>query len=72
MSKINFTASEIDYFIKECMFNEEYALILTLLNMNYSRIQVKMKLEDKGYYMSERTLDRKISYIKKKIIRVIK
>ena len=71
MSKFNFTATEIDYFIKECMLNEELALILTWLNMDYSRIQVKMMLEDKGYYMSERTLDRKIKTIKKKILRVI-
>lgn len=71
MTKFNFTKDEIDYFIDKCMLNEELATILILLNMNYSRIEVLMKLRDKGYYMSERTLDRKISYIKKRIIKVI-
>jgi hypothetical protein len=71
MSKFDFTKAEIEYFIDKCMFNEELALILTWLNMGYSRTQVKMMLEDKKYYMSESTLDRKIKKIKKKIIRVI-
>lgn len=71
MTKFNFTKDEIDYFIDKCMLNEELATILILLNMNYSRIEVLMKLRDKGYYMSERTLDRKISFIKKRIIKVI-
>ena len=71
MTKINFTKDEIEYFIDKCMFNDELATILILLNMNYSRIEVLMKLREKGFYMSERTLDRKISFIKKKIIRVI-
>jgi hypothetical protein len=71
MSKFDFTKAEINYFIDKCMLNEELALILTWLNMGYSRIQVKMMLEEKKYYMSESTLDRKIKKIKKKIIRVI-
>lgn len=71
MSKFNFTKDEVDYFIDKCMFNDELSTILILLNMNYSRIEVLMKLRDKGYYMSERTLDRKISFIKKKIVKVI-
>ena len=71
MTKINFTKDEIEYFIDKCMFNDELATILILLNMNYSRIEVLIKLREKGFYMSERTLDRKISFIKKKIIRVI-
>ncbi len=71
MSKFDFTKAEINYFIDKCMLNEELALILTWLNMGYSRIQVKMMLEEKNYYMSESTLDRKIKKIKKKIIKVI-
>lgn len=71
MSKFNFTKDEIEYFIDKCMFNDELSKILILLNQNYSRTQVLMKLQDDNYYMSERTLDRKISFIKKKINRVI-
>ena len=71
MSKFDFTKAEINYFIDKCMLNEELALILTWLNMGYSRTQVKMMLEEKKYYMSESTLDRKIKKIKKKIIKVI-
>lgn len=71
MSKFNFTKDEIEFFIDKCMFNDELSKILILLNQNYSRTQVLMKLQDDNYYMSERTLDRKISFIKKKINRVI-
>lgn len=71
MSKYNFTASEIEFFIKECMLNDELATILKLLNMDYSRVQIKILLEEKGYYMSERTLDRRIKQIKNKIIKVL-
>ena len=71
MTKFNFTKDEVEYFIDKCMLNDELSKILILLNMGYSRIQVLMKLQEYNYFMSERTLDRKIKTIKNKIIRVI-
>lgn len=71
MTKFNFTKNEVEYFIDKCMLNDELSKILILLNMGYSRIQVLMKLQEYNYFMSERTLDRKIKTIKNKILRVI-
>lgn len=66
MSKFNFTKDEYEYLVEKCMFNEEMALILELLIKNYSRTQIAMKLN-----ISESTLDKRIRFIKKKIIRVL-
>lgn len=66
MTKIDFTKDEIEYFIDKCMLNDELSQILKMLNMDYSRTQISMKLN-----MSPRTLDRRIQLIKKKIKRVI-
>jgi len=66
MSKFNFTKDEYEYLVEKCMFNEEMALILELLIKNYSRTQIAMKLN-----ISESTLDKRIHYIKKKILRVL-
>jgi hypothetical protein len=71
MSKLNFTKDEFDYLVDKCMFNEEQIAIFELLNKDYTRIGVLMKLQEKNLYMSERTLDRKIKKIKDKIKRVI-
>ena len=66
MSKFNFTKDEYEYLVEKCMFNEEMALILELLIKNYSRTQIAIKLN-----ISESTLDKRIRFIKKKIIRVL-
>jgi len=66
MSKLNFTKDEFEYLVDKCMFNEEYALILELLIKNYSRTQIAMKLN-----ISESTLDKRIRFIKKKILKVL-
>lgn len=66
MSKFNFTKDEFEYLVDKCMFNEEYALILELLIKNYSRTQIAIKLN-----ISESTLDKRIKFIKKKILKVL-
>ena len=66
MSKFNFTKDEFEYLVDKCMFNEEMTTILELLIKNYSRTQIAMKLN-----MSEATLDKRIKFIKKKIMRVL-
>lgn len=66
MTKFNFTKDEVEYFIDKCMLNEELTEILKMLNMDYSRVQISMKLN-----ISTRTLDRRIQLLKKKIKKVI-
>ena len=66
MSKFNFTKDEFEYLVDKCMFNEEMTTILELLIKNYSRTQIAMKLN-----ISEATLDKRIKFIKKKIMRVL-
>ena len=66
MAKFDFTKSEYEYIIEECMFNDELKTILEMLIKNYSRTQIAMKLN-----MSERTLDKRIRVIKNKIKKIL-
>ena len=66
MAKFDFTKSEYEYIVEECMFNEELKTILEMLIKNYSRTQIAMKLN-----MSERTLDKRIRVIKNKIKKIL-
>ena len=66
MAKFDFTKSEYEYIVEECMFNDELKTILEMLIKNYSRTQIAMKLN-----MSERTLDKRIRVIKNKIKKIL-
>lgn len=66
MAKFDFTKSEYQFIVEECMFNDELKEIFELLIKNYSRTQIAMKLN-----MSERTLDKRIRVIKNKIKRIL-
>ena len=66
MVKFDFTKTEYEYIIEECMFNDELKTILEMLIKNYSRTQIAMKLN-----MSERTLDKRIRVIKNKIKKIL-
>ena len=66
MAKFDFTKSEYEYIIEECMFNDELKTIFEMLIKNYSRTQIAMKLN-----MSERTLDKRIRVIKNKIKKIL-
>ena len=66
MAKFEFTRTEFEYIVEECMLNDELKTILEMLIKNYSRIQIAMKLN-----MSERTLDKRIREIKDKIKKIL-
>ncbi len=66
MAKFDFTRTEYQYIVEECMFNDELKEIFELLIKNYSRTQIAMKLN-----MSERTLDKRIRVIKNKIKKIL-
>lgn len=66
MSKFDFTKTEFQYIVDECMFNDELKEIFEMLIKNYSRVQIAMKLN-----LSERTLDKRIREIKNKIKKIL-
>jgi DNA-binding NarL/FixJ family response regulator len=66
VAKFDFTKSEYQFIVEECMFNDELKEIFELLIKNYSRTQIAMKLN-----MSERTLDKRIRVIKNKIKKIL-
>lgn len=60
------TKDEYDKLVEKCMFNEEMSKILELRIKGYSRTQISMMLN-----ISERTYDRRIRFIKNKIMKVL-
>ena len=68
-----FTDEEFDLIIKDCNFNDDELIeIAYMIHKRYSRAKMLFELRDKNYYMSERTLDRKINKINKRIYNVLK
>lgn len=65
--KIEFTTRELEYYIKECQFNEENGEleVLKLRNKGYSIISIADKLN-----ISEETVKRRIKSIRNKILKV--
>lgn len=66
MNFFEFNKSDYEYFVKECMLNEEYAKILELEIMGYSRQQIADITHN-----DIKTLDRKIAKLKKKIRKIL-
>lgn len=71
MYKFDFTKDEYEKIIDKCMLNDELAKILEYRIKDYSRTEILMKLQDDNYFMSERTLDRKIKKIINKIKKIL-
>ena len=67
MNFFEFTKTEYDYIIKECMLDEEYQKLLEYKIKGYSRVKIAMKLN-----VSEFTIDKMTKRLKKKITKVIK
>lgn len=67
MSFFEFTKTEYDYIIKECMLDEEYQKLLEYKIKGYSRVKIAMELN-----VSEFTIDKMTKRLKKKITKVIK
>ena len=66
MNFFEFTKSDYEYIIKECMLDEEYQKLLEYKIKGYSRTKMALELG-----VSEATLDVMIKKLKKKIIKII-
>jgi len=66
MNFFEFNKKDYEYFVEQCMLNEEYAKLLEMKIKGYSRTKMAMQLN-----VSEPTLDIMIKELKKKIKRII-
>ena len=66
MNYFEFTKSDYEYIIKECMLDEEYQKLLEYKIKGYSRIKIADKLK-----VSEYTVDKMIQKLKKKITKIL-
>ena len=66
MDFFEFTKSDYDYIVKECMLDEEYQKVLEYKIKGYSRTKMAMQLG-----VSEATLDIMIRKLKKKIKKIL-
>lgn len=66
MNFFDFTKSDYEYIIKECMLDEEYQKLLEYKIKGYSRTKMALKLN-----ISESALDVMIKKLKKKIMKII-
>ena len=66
MKFFEFTKSDYDYIVKECMLDEEYQRLLEYKIKGYSRVKIAMELN-----VSEYTVDKMTQKLKKKIIKIL-
>ena len=66
MQFFDFTKTDYEYIVKECMLDEEYQKLLEYKIKGYSRVKMAMELG-----VSESTLDVMIKKLKKKIRKII-
>lgn len=66
MKFFEFTKTDYEYIVKECMLDEEYSKILEYEIKGYSRIKIADMLG-----MATDTLDKKIAKLKKKIKKIL-
>lgn len=66
MNFFEFTKSDYDYIVKECMLDEEYQRLLEYKIKGYTRTKMALQLG-----VSEPTLDIMIRKLKKKITKII-
>ena len=66
MNFFEFTKSDYDYIVSECMLDEEYQKLLEYKIKGYTRTKMAIKLN-----VSEPTLDVMIKKLKKKIRKII-
>lgn len=65
-----FTAIECDKFRRDCNFTPEELIIFNLRVQDTSLVALQERLKEMNIFMSSRTLDRRLSSIKKKIVKV--
>ena len=66
MNFFDFTKTDYEYIVKECMLDEEYQKLLEYKIKGYSRTKIALELN-----ISESALDIKIKKLKKKIRKII-
>ena len=66
MNFFDFTKTDYEYIVKECMLDEEYQKLLEYKIKGYSRTKMALELN-----ISESALDIKIKKLKKKIRKII-
>ena len=66
LKKLDFSKSEYEYFIENCNFTDRQKKILDMRRKGKSIIEISMTL-----YLSERTINREIKHIKRKILKEV-
>ena len=66
MNFFEFTKTDYDYLVKECMLDEEYSKLLEMKIKGYTRPKMALELG-----VSEPTLDIMIKRLKKKIKKIL-
>jgi DNA-binding NarL/FixJ family response regulator len=66
MKYFEFSKTDYEYIVKECMLDEEYQKLLEYKIKGYSRVKIAMKLN-----VSEYTIDKMTQKLKKKITKII-
>lgn len=66
MKFFEFNEDDYNYFVKKCMLKEEFALLLKLKIMDYSRIEIARKM---GY--SPENIDKMVAKLRRKIKRAL-
>lgn len=69
--KTEFTRLECERFRRDCNFTPEELAVFDLRVQDITLIALQGKLKEMGMPMSEATINRRISSIKKKILKVI-
>lgn len=65
-TKFDFTKDDFEYLVDKCMLDEEYQYLLEMKIKGYSITKISLELN-----ISERTANRRINKLKKKIMRVL-
>ena len=66
MKFFEFNKTDYEYFVKECMLNEEYSNLLKYKILGYSRVKIAQLLN-----VSESTLDVMTKKLRKKITKIL-
>lgn len=66
MNFFEFTKTDYDYIVKECMLDDEYSKLLEMKIKGYSRTKMAIELN-----VSEPTLDVMIQKLKKKVKKIL-
>lgn len=64
--KFDFTKEDFEYLVEKLMLNDELISILEFKIKGYSSTRISLEMN-----MSERTVARRVRYLKKKIARVL-